>query len=188
MKLYIKNMVCPRCITSVEQILKSNNLQAKYVRLGEVELVKEHTARQLKMFMQELLETGFELLDDQKTQLIEQLKILLIQKVQNGSVEEHFSLTKFIGEKVFKEYSSISKLFSQLEGITLEQFFNLQKIEKVKEWLVYNEQSLTQIAFNLGYSSTQHLSSQFKKLTGMTPSQFKQLGAINRKPIDAVKD
>ena len=106
--------------------------------------------------------------------------------MQSGEVEEHFSLTKFIGEKIFKDYSSISKMFSQLEGVTLEQFFNLQKIEKVKEWLIYNEQSLTQIAFNLGYSSTQHLSSQFKKLTGMTPSQFKQLGALHRKPIDNI--
>ncbi len=181
-------MVCPRCITSVEQILKSNNLRAKYVRLGEVELEKKPTAGQLKNFTQKLLETGFELLDDQKTQLIELVKNLLIQKVQNGNVEEHFSLTKFIGEKVFKDYSSISKLFSQLEGITLEQFFNLQKIEKVKEWLIYNEQSLTQIAFNLGYSSTQHLSSQFKNLTGLTPSQFKQLGALHRKSIDNIRD
>ena len=126
------------------------------------------------------------MLDDQKAQLIEKVKNLLIQKVQSGEVEEHFSLTKFIGEKIFKDYSSISKMFSQLEGVTLEQFFNLQKIEKVKEWLIYNEQSLTQIAFNLGYSSTQHLSSQFKKLTGMTPSQFKQLGALHRKPIDNI--
>lgn len=188
MKLYIKNMVCPRCISSVEQILKTNNLQVKYVRLGEVELEKKPTAGQLKIFAQELLDSGFELLDDQKTQLIEQVKNLLIQKVQSGNVEEHFSLTKFIGEKVFKDYSAVSKLFSELESITLEQFFNLQKIEKVKEWLVYNEQSLTQIAFNLGYSSTQHLSSQFKKLTGMTPSQFKQLGTLHRKSIDAVKD
>lgn len=181
-------MVCPRCITSVVQILKRNNLQVKYVRLGEVELVKKLTERQLKIFTQELWETGFELLDDQKTQLIEQVKNLLIQKVQSGDVEEHFSLTKFIGEKIFKDYSSVSKLFSQLEGITLEQFFNLQKIEKVKEWLIYNEQSLTQIAINLGYSSTQHLSSQFKNLTGMTPSKFKQLGALHRKSIDDVKD
>ncbi|MEO7263620.1 MAG: helix-turn-helix transcriptional regulator [Ferruginibacter sp.] len=170
------------------QILKRNNLQVKYVRLGEVELVKKLTERQLKIFTQELWETGFELLDDQKTQLIEHVKNLLIQKVQSGDVEEHFSLTKFIGEKIFKDYSSVSKLFSQLEGITLEQFFNLQKIEKVKEWLIYNEQSLSQIAINLGYSSTQHLSSQFKNLTGMTPSKFKQLGALHRKSIDDVKD
>lgn len=179
-------MVCPRCISSVEQILKRNNLQVKYVRLGEVALEKTPTASQLKIFTQELLETGFELLDDQKAQLIEKVKNLLIQKVQSGDVEEHFSLTKFIGKKILKDYSSISKMFSQLEGVTLEQFFNLQKIEKVKEWLIYNEQSLTQIAFNLGYSSAQHLSSQFKKLTGMTPSQFKQLGALHRKPIDNI--
>lgn len=187
MKLIIKNMVCPRCITAVEQILKKNNLQAIYVRLGEVTLMKTPSAKQLQILTQELLETGFELLDDQKTQQIEQVKNLLIQKVQSGNIEEHFSLTKFIGEKVFKDYSSISKLFSEVEGITLEQFFNLQKIEKVKEWLIYNEESVTQIAFNMGYSSTQHLSSQFKKLTGMTASHFKQIGALHRKSIDGVK-
>lgn len=186
MRLIIRNMVCPRCITSVEQILQKNKLPVKYVRLGEVELLKKPTAKQLQTLEQDLLQTGFELLDDQRTQLIEQVKNLLIQKVQSGSVEEHFSLTRFIGENVFKDYSSVSKLFSEVEGITLEQFFNLQKIEKVKEWLIYNEESLTQIAFHLGYSSTQHLSSQFKKLTGMTPSQFKQIGALHRKPIDNI--
>lgn len=180
-------MVCPRCIRFVEQILKRNHLQAKYVRLGEVELEKMPTASELKKFTLELLDTGFELLEDQKAILIEQVKNLLIQKVQSGNIEEHFSLAKFISGKIFKDYSSVSKLFSELESITLEQFFNLQKIEKVKEWLFYNQQSLTQIAIDLGYSSTQHLSSQFKKLTGMTPSQFKQLGALYRKPIDAVK-
>lgn len=184
MRLIIKNMVCPRCITSVEQILQKNNLQVKYVQLGEVELLKKPNAKQLQILAQDFLQTGFELLDDQKSQLIEQVKNLLVQKIQSGSVEEHFSLFRFIGGKVFKDYSSVSKLFSQVEGITLEQFFNLQKIEKVKEWLIYNEESITQIAFNLGYSSTQHLSSQFKKLTGMTPSQFKRIGASHRKSID----
>ncbi len=180
-------MVCPRCITSVEQILKKCNLQFKYIRLGEVSLENKLSTSQLENLSQELQKTGFELLDDKKTQLIEQVKNLLIQKVQNGELEEHFSLTKFISEKIFKDYSSISKLFSQLEGITLEQFLNFQKIEKVKELLIYDEQSLTQIAFNLGYSSTQHLSSQFKKLTGMTPSQFKKLGTLHRKSIDDLK-
>lgn len=187
MKVYIKNMVCPRCITSVEQILKRNNLEAIYVRLGEAALLKKPTERQLSAFSQELLDTGFELLDDQRSQLIEQVKTILIQKIQSGNVEEHFSLTRFIGKKVFKDYSSVSKLFSELEGITLEQFFNLQKIEKVKELLIYKEQTLTQIAFDLGYSSTQHLSSQFKKLTGMTPSQFKQIGTLHRKSIDNIR-
>jgi AraC-like DNA-binding protein len=186
MRLIIKNMVCPRCITSVEQILKHNHLEAKYVRLGEVELTKEPNEEQLKQFADELKQTGFELLDDQKMQLIEHVKNLLIQKVQSGNIEEHFSVSRHLGKTIHKDYSSISKLFSEVEGITIEQFFILQKIEKTKEWLIYNEQSLSQIAFNLGYSSTQHLSNQFKKLTGMTPSQFKQLGALHRKPIDGV--
>lgn len=181
-------MVCPRCITSVEQLLAKHNLQAKYVRLGEVQLAKEPSKAKLQRFAKALQQTGFELLDDQKAQLIEQVKNLLIQKVQSGNVEEHFSISKFIGDNIYKDYSSVSKLFSEVEGITIEQFFILQKIEKAKEWLIYNEESLTQIAFNLGYSSTQHLSSQFKRLTGMTPSQFKKLGALHRKTIDAVKD
>ena len=179
-------MVCPRCITSVEQILKENKLEAKYVRLGEIELVKTPNKKQLENFSGQLKNVGFELLDDAKTQLIEQIKTLLIQKVQNGNIEDHFSISKYLNEKIFKDYPSISKLFSEVEGITIEQFFLLQKIEKTKEWLIYNELSLSQIAFNLGYSSTQHLSSQFKKLTGMTPTQFKSLGTLHRKPIDGV--
>ena len=188
MRLIIKNMVCPRCITSVEQILQKHQMPVTYVRLGEVALANEPSRDRLQQFARDLEQAGFALLDDQKTQLIERVKNLLIQKVQSGSVEEHFSVSKYLGETIYKDYSSISKLFSEVEGITIEQFFILQKIEKTKEWLIYNEQSLSQIAFNLGYSSTPHLSNQFKKLTGMTPSQFKQLGALHRKPIDGVKD
>ena len=188
MKLIIKNMVCPRCIMSVEEILKKHHLEANYVRLGEVELKEEPDKAVLQQFARSLEQTGFELLDDQKTQLIEQVKNLLIQKVQGGNVEEHFSVSKYLGDHIYKDYSSVSKLFSEVEGVTIEQFFILQKIEKTKEWLVYNELSLSQIALNLGYSSTQHLSNQFKKLTGMTPSQFRQLGALHRRPIDGVKD
>lgn len=180
-------MVCPRCISSVEQLLEKNNMQAKYVRLGEVELTKEPGKGKLQQFAEELKKAGFELLDDQKMQLIEKVKNLLIQKVQSGNIDEHFSISKYIGDNIYRDYSSISRLFSEVEGITIEQFFILQKIEKTKEWLMYDEQSLSQIAFNLGYSSTQHLSNQFKKLTGMTPSQFKQLGASHRKHIDDVK-
>lgn len=180
-------MVCPRCVTSVAQILEKNNLQAEYIRLGEVELTKEPGKAQLQQFAEALKQSGFELLDNQKMQIIEQIKNLLIQKVQSGSIDEHFSISKYISVNIYKDYSSISRLFSEVEGITIEQFFILQKIEKSKEWLIYDEQSLGQIAFSLGYSSTQHLSNQFKKVTGMTPSQFKRLGAVHRKPIDNVK-
>src|SRR6478735_7188675 len=132
MHLIIKNMVCPRCISSVEELLKKNKLQAKYVRLGEVELIEEPCKDKLQQFAEDLKETGFELLNDQKTQLIERVKNLLIQKVQSGSVEDHFSVSKYINENIFKDYSSVSKLFSEVEGVTIEQFFILQKIEKTK--------------------------------------------------------
>jgi len=186
MKLFIKNMVCPRCIMSVEQILKENKLQPKYVQLGEVELLKDASKPQLQKLSEDLEKVGFELLDDQKTRIIEKIKTLLIEKVQQGDIEEHFSIQKFVSKKILKDYSSLSKLFSEVEGITIEQFFILQKIEKTKEWLSYNELSLSEIALNLGYSSTQHLSSQFKKLTGMTPTAFKSLGTSFRKTIDKV--
>jgi AraC family transcriptional regulator len=186
MHLIVKNMVCPRCITAVEEILKRNDLHATYVRLGEVELSEGPDKVQLERLAEDLRQTGFELLDDQRMQVIEQVKNLLIQNVQAGKVEEHFSISKYISDNIHKDYSSISKLFSEVEGITIEQFHIRQKIEKTKELLVYDEQSLNQIAFNLGYSSTQHLSNQFKKVTGMTPTQFKLIGAKHRKPIDRV--
>ncbi|MEO5650048.1 MAG: helix-turn-helix transcriptional regulator [Ginsengibacter sp.] len=186
MKLFIKNMVCPRCIMSVEQILKEHKIETKYVQLGEIELVKTPGKKQLQNFSESLQKVGFELLDDARTQLIDKIKTLLIQKVQDENIEDHFSINKYLTKKIFKDYSSISKLFSEVEGVTIEQFFILQKIEKIKERLVYNELSLGEIALNLGYSSTQHLSGQFKKLTGMTPTQFKSLGSLHRKPIDKV--
>lgn len=179
-------MVCPRCISSVEELLKKHGMRATHIALGEVELDEHPGPEKLKAFATSLKETGFDLLDDQRTKIIEQVKTLLIQKVQGGDIEDHFSVSKFISDQIFKDYSSVSRTFSEVESITIEQFFILQKIEKTKEWLVYDEQSLGQIALNLGYSSTQHLSSQFKRITGMTPSQFKQLGASHRKPIDGI--
>ncbi|MCO5240789.1 MAG: AraC family transcriptional regulator [Chitinophagaceae bacterium] len=186
MKLIIKNMVCPRCISAVEQIVKDSKLQALSVRLGEVELMKDPGKKKLEQLATALSQSGFELLDDQRMQLIEKIKSLLISKVQEGNIEDHFSVSKYIGKSIFKDYSSLSKLFSEVEGVTIEQFFILQKIEKIKEWLMYNELSLSQIAFNLGYSSVQHVSNQFKKFTGMTPTQFRQLGGSHRKGLDAV--
>jgi AraC family transcriptional regulator len=180
-------MVCPRCVSSVEQIFDRNGIHARQVRLGEVELDQPVDTGTLASIAEDLRQTGFELLDDQKSRQIEQIKQLLIQKVQEGSIEEHFSISKYITQYVFRDYSSLSKLFSTVEGITIEQFFILQKMEKVKEWLMYNEYSLSDIAFRLGYSSTQHLSSQFRKVTGMTPGAFKKLGADHRKPIDQVQ-
>lgn len=185
MKIYIKNMVCPRCIASVKQILNETGIPFHSVELGEVETVNEVDDEKKNILRQKLEATGFELLDNPSKKIIEQVKILLIQKIREG-IEDHFSIQKYISGHVFKDYSSVSKLFSEVEGITIEQFFILQKIEKVKELLVYNEQPLSEIALQLGYSSTQHLSSQFKRLIGMTPSEFKKIGNKIRKPIDRI--
>lgn len=179
-------MVCPRCVTAVEHLLEVARLKVNSVRLGEVELAEAPSQEALQQLAGDLLAAGFELLDDRKKQVIENVKNLLIQKVQAGGIEDHFSVSRFLSEHIYKDYSAISKLFSEVEGITLEQFFLLQKIEKAKEWLIYNEHSLSEIALELGYSSSQHLSNQFKKLTGMTPSQFRQMGASHRKSIDDV--
>lgn len=179
-------MVCPRCIMAVEQILADQKIKPEYVRLGEVGVSKNLKGKEIEVFSEALQKVGFELLDDVKTQLIDKVKTLLIEKVQNENIEDHFSLNKYLTRRIYKDYSSVSKLFSQIEGITMEQFFILQKIEKIKERLIYNELSLGEIAVSLGYSSVQHLSGQFKKITGMTPTQFKSLGTLHRKPIDGI--
>jgi AraC family transcriptional regulator len=177
-------MVCPRCIMSVEQILKANNIQYTNIRLGEVELSDSLSEKQREKLTVDLNAVGFELLDDQRKQQIEKLKALLIQKAQSGNIEEHFSLSKYLTTNVYKDYSHLSRLFTEVEGITIEQFFILQKIEKIKEWLIYDQFSAGEIAIRLGYNSVQYLSNQFKKVTGMTPTEFKKMGSIYRKSLD----
>jgi len=186
MKLFIKNMVCRRCILSVTQVLEKHGIRPETVALGEVSLVQTPVAEQLHHLRTDLEALGFELLDDQRSQLIEQVKTLLIGQVQSGELPENFSLVRFVGSALHRDYSAVSKLFSQVEGLTLEQFFILQKIEKVKEWLAYNELTLSEMAFRLGYGSTAYLSGQFKKVTGMTPTEFRNNRAAHRHALDEV--
>ncbi len=178
-------MVCNRCIMAVKQVFEKMKLQTLNISMGEVELKDPLTKKQENELQENLNSLGFELLDDQKQKQIEKIKTLLIQKVQTGDIQEHFSITDFLTQKIHKDYSQLSKLFSEVEGITIEQFFILQKIEKVKEWLIYNEINLSEIAWKLGYSSVAHLSAQFKKVTGLTPSAFKKIGG-NRKSLDLI--
>ena len=184
MNLYIKNMVCNRCIMVVKQELEILGLKPIRVSRGEAELKKQLSAKQMQQLNSRLLQLGFEILDDKKQKQIEKIKSLLIKKVQSGDVEEHFSISEYLSNALHKDYSYISRLFSEVEGITVEQFFILQKIEKVKEWLVYGELNLSEISFRLGYSSVAHISAQFKKITGLTPSHFKKLGNPQRKSLD----
>ena len=184
MNLYIKNMVCNRCIMVVKQELENLKLKPLKVSMGEAELSKQQSVKQMQQLNSRLLQLGFEILDDKKQKQIEKIKSLLIKKVQSGDVEEHFSISEYLSNALHKDYSYISRLFSEVEGITVEQFFILQKIEKVKEWLVYGELNLSEISFRLGYSSVAHISAQFKKITGLTPSHFKKLGNPQRKSLD----
>jgi len=178
-------MVCNRCILVVRQELEKMGLVPLQVSLGEVELAKQPDEQQLPVLTGRLQELGFELLDDKKQKQIETVKNLIIQKVQQGDIEEHFSMSQFLSASLNKDYAYITRLFSETEGITIEHFFILQKIEKVKEWLIYDEWTLSEIAWKLGYSSVAHLSAQFKKTTGLTPSDFKKMGG-QRKSIDSV--
>ena len=179
-------MVCNRCIMVVTQQFEKAGLKPVEVNMGEVELSKEPSDTQLDKINLSLKNLGFEILDDQKQKQIEKIKNLLIGKIQSGEIEEHFTLSEFISKKLNKEYSQLSRLFSEVEGTTIEQFFILQKIEKVKEWITYDELTLSEIAWKLGYSSVAHLSAQFKKVTDLNPSHFKKLGENYRKSLDNI--
>ena len=180
-------MVCDRCVLVVRQLLDQLELGYKNIQMGQVELTEEPTIVKLDSFRTSLLTTGFELLDDKKAKLVEQIKNTIISLVQ-GYGEEEFNkkLSAILEEKLQLDYHYFTRLFSAVEGITIEKYAILQRIEKVKELLMYDELSLSEISYQLGYSSVQHLSQQFKRITGLTPSQFKQLKENNRKSLDKI--
>ncbi|WP_419867845.1 helix-turn-helix domain-containing protein [Chryseobacterium sp. CT-SW4] len=186
MKIFIKNMVCNRCITAVENIFQEEHIAIKSVKLGEIETEQELKESDLNSLETRLKEIGFERIKDSAHQLIEKIKNLIVIKISEQDIADDFLLSEFLSSNLHKDYSSLSKTFSQKENITLEQFFILQKIEKVKELLLYNEFNLTEIAGKLGYKSVQHLSSQFRNTTGFTPTEFKKLKIHNRKPLDSI--
>lgn len=185
MKLYIKNMVCSRCKTVVRQELEALGHEVLTVELGEVTLKKPATEAQLESITERLLKHDFELLSNKKQQLIELVKTAIVELVhlQNDGLRRQ-KHSDYLAEKVNRDYRYLSTLFTEVEGITIEQFIINQKTERVKELLVYDELSLSQIADLLNYSSLAYLSTQFKSVTGMTPSQFKQLRDKQRKSLD----
>ena len=186
MKLYIKNMVCNRCIMVVEQELTKLGYRPKNVLLGEVELERDLSEREKETIDNRLRTFGFELIDDRKSQLIGQIKSAIIELVHYQDDNLKTNLSDFLSDKLHHDYSYLSTLFSEVEGTTVEKYFIAQKIEKVKELLVYDELSISEIAFRMNYSSVAHLSNQFKKVTGLTPSHFKSIKTNRRKPLDEV--
>ncbi|MCV9933469.1 helix-turn-helix domain-containing protein [Flavobacterium sp. LS1R47] len=184
MKLYIKNMVCSRCKMVVKSELEKLGLHPVAVELGEVE-IQEATIDSLKEDLVEVLNSlGFELIDDKKSKIIEKAKTLIIELVHYKNNDLSTNLSHYLSTNLQHDYNSLSNLFTEVEGTTIEKYFISQKIEKVKELLIYDELSLSEIAFQLQYSSVAHLSNQFKKVTGFSPSYYKQLKDKKRKQIE----
>ena len=185
MKLYIKNMVCPRCIMAVENILNHLSITPLDVRLGEVVLKEDINKEQTDVVRKELTKLGIELLDNNQQQLIEQIKAIVIRQIHYTD-QQNPNISDLLIAELHRDYSYLSKLFSTTEGITIEHFVILQKIERVKELLTYDQQTLSEIADELSYSSVAHLSAQFKKVTGLTPTQFKQQGIDLRRGLEQI--
>ena len=176
-------MVCPRCILAVQAELNQLNIPVKHLELGEVETQRDLTDPEVEQLKERLEVLGFEWLADKKNRLVDQVKTAIVQLIyQKKELKEN--LSDYLSRLVNKDYTYISNLFSETEGITIEKYFIAQKIERVKELLIYDELSLSEIAFQLNYSSVSHLSTQFKRITGLTPTQFKESGQSMRKPID----
>lgn len=186
--LHIKNMVCNRCIRVVTDELKKLHFSVKNISLGEVDLLRPISPDEKELLRERLAEFGFELLDDKKAKIIEQIKTLLIVLVHYNKDEKpaYMRYSDYLEREIGADYSSLSKLFSEVEGKTIEQYLILQKIERAKELMVYDELNVSEIAYQLGYSSIAHLSAQFKKITGHTPSEFKGLHSKTRITLDEV--
>jgi AraC-like DNA-binding protein len=179
MKLHVRNMVCIRCKMIVKQELKKLSLNYVIVELGEVEILETITTKQLNDLKTALLKYGLELMNDKKSILIEKIKKIIVELIHYADEPEKINFSYYLSEKLNHNYTYLANLFSETVGINIEQYIITHKIERVKEMLVYDELSLTQISYQLHYSSVAHLSNQFKKITGLTPTHFKKLKVRN---------
>ncbi len=179
-------MVCNRCIMVVADQLNKLGYKPVSISLGEVVLEREITKEERNTIAKIFEPIGFELIDDKKSRIIEKIKSIIIELVHQNNGELKTSLSGILSANLNHDYNYLSNLFSEVEGTTIEKYFIAQKIERVKELLVYDELSLSEIAFSLNYSSVAYLSNQFKKVTGLTPSHFRQIKEEKRKPLDKV--
>jgi len=175
MILYIKYMVSLRCKMMVKEELKKLGIRYVVVDLGTAEILEDITAQQHEQLKVNLLKSGLELLDDKKSILIEKVKNVIIEMIHYTDDLPEVNYSDYISKKLDYDYTYLSNLFSEVKGITIQQFIIIHKIERVKELLLYDELNLTQISYKLNYSSVAHLSNQFKKITGLTPTFFKKI-------------
>ncbi len=186
MRIFIKNMVCNRCVMAVEALFKTEGFKTNHVSLGVVDTKETLTSEQLKTIESKLKDIGFERISDKKSLIIEKIKTTVIELIHHSDNQIKTNLSDYLSEKLNYDYHYLSNIYSEIEGTTIEKFYIAQRIEKAKELMVYDELTLSEIAFKLHYSSVAHLSSQFKKITGLTPSYFKNIRAEKRKPLDKV--
>ncbi len=181
-------MVCYRCVMSVEDILNKRSIPFHEVLIGEIHLCDKLPDPQLQYLKTDLIKIGLELIDSRLGGLIEKIKQLVIKKARNevNDKEKKAKLSSYLVSHLHHEYTYLSSLFSDTEGRTIENFFIHHRIEKAKELIVYGQLNLSEIAFELDYSSVAHLSGQFKKITGLTPSHFKEIGMSKRKTLDQI--
>ncbi len=186
--LFVKNMVCHRCELTVESILDELNIPRLKVIIGEIHLEGELPEDKKAALASRFEEVGFELINSHLSTQIEKIKKYTLKKARNDVDEqEHkMKLSEYLSQKLNHEYTHLSSIFSSVEGRTIEKYFIEQRIEKAKELLIYGQLTLSQIAAELDYSSTAHLSTQFRKITGLTATYFKELGASKRKALDKV--
>lgn len=179
-------MVSNRCKMAVKEELKKLGLHYIVVDLGEVEIMENLTADQRKLVKIALLSEGFELMDDKRSILIERIKNTIIEMVHHTEEMIKINFSVFLSEKLNHDYTYLANLFSEVQGTTIEQFIISHKIERIKELIIYGEDTITEIAWKMNYSSVAHLSNQFKKATGLSPSHFKQLKDKRRSPIEDI--
>lgn len=185
MILYIKNMVCDRCTMVIRQQLEHLNFTVTDAVLGQVTIAETPTEQQLSQIRSALKLTGFELIDEKRNQLVERIKNVIIELVHHTDPEEiNINYSQLISSKLNRDYTYLSSLFSEMEDVTIEKYIIQQKIEKVKELMEYGDLNLNEIAYKLGYSSSAHLSAQFKKTTGITPTQYRSEKPFKRSPLD----
>ncbi|HMH21061.1 MAG TPA: AraC family transcriptional regulator [Puia sp.] len=184
--LLVKNMVCRRCLLAVEDVLIKSGIPFNKVITGEIHLPGKISKGQTDVLSARLVTIGLELIDNRMSGMIEKIKQLVIKKARNEADENKTKLSVYLSQHLHHEYTYLSSFFSSIEGRTIENYYIEQRIEKVKELLVYNEMSLSEISFELEYSSVAHLSNQFKKITGLTPTHFKEVGAARRKMLDQI--
>ncbi len=177
-------MVSLRCKMVVKEELKKLGLHFVNVDLGTVEILENITSKQRTELQKNLLKFGLELLDDKRNIIIERIKSLIIEMVHYSDELPKVNYSDFISEKLGYDYTYLSNIFSEVKGITIQQFIIIHKIERVKELLLYDELNLTEISYMLNYSSVAHLSNQFKKITGLTPSYYKKIKKMRRKNLE----